>query len=312
MSSWKRIITSGSDAVLNTVSATSFIGPLNGTASWAVSSSRAITASFATQALSSSFTSTASFINTLNQNVTVNGTISGSSLYSNGDVTAAQYLRSLNSSGDEGGEIFLSKAVTNTSITGGVTIDVWQNRLRFFEQGGTARGYFLDITAGGAGVGTNLASGGSGFPFTGSAQITGSLGVTGSAYISGALGVGTSTPTTIGLIRATNDVIAFYSSDERLKTNKKIISNPVEIIQQLNGYKFTWIPKKGIHENKGKDIGIIAQEVEKVLPEIVVTRDNGYKAVKYEKIIAVLIEAVKELNNKIEILEEKINKNDNT
>jgi hypothetical protein len=66
------------------------------------------------------------------------------------------------SSGDEGGEIFLNKSTTNTTINGGVTVDVWQNRLRFFEQGGTARGYYLDITQGGAGVSTNLASGGGG------------------------------------------------------------------------------------------------------------------------------------------------------
>ncbi len=78
-----------------------------------------------------------------------------------GAVTASGNLRSTNSSGDEGGEIFLSNAVTNTTINGGVTIDVWQNRLRFFEQGGTARGYYIDITGGGAGVSTNLVSGGS-------------------------------------------------------------------------------------------------------------------------------------------------------
>lgn len=73
-----------------------------------------------------------------------------------GDISADLNLRSLNSSGDEGGEIFLNKAVTNTTLNGGVTIDVWQNKLRFFEQGGTARGFYLDITTGGAGVGTNL------------------------------------------------------------------------------------------------------------------------------------------------------------
>jgi hypothetical protein len=59
--------------------------------------------------------------------------------------------------GDEGGEILLGKAVTNTTLTGsGVTIDVWQNRLRFFEQGGNARGAFLDISTLANGVGTNL------------------------------------------------------------------------------------------------------------------------------------------------------------
>jgi hypothetical protein len=94
--------------------------------------------------------------------VSASGNISGSNLYAGLDITAQQNLRSVNSSGDEGGEIFLSKAVTNTSITGGVTIDVWQNRLRFFEQGGTARGYYIDITNGGAGVSTNLVGGGGG------------------------------------------------------------------------------------------------------------------------------------------------------
>lgn len=59
-------------------------------------------------------------------------------------------------SGDEGGEIFLNKAVTNTTINGGVTIDIYQNKLRFFEQGGSARGAYIDITTTGAGVATDL------------------------------------------------------------------------------------------------------------------------------------------------------------
>ena len=73
----------------------------------------------------------------------------------------AQYLTSTNSQGDEGGEILLAKAVTNTTLVGtGVTIDVYQNKLRFFEQGGTARGAYIDLTTAGAGVGTNLLSSG--------------------------------------------------------------------------------------------------------------------------------------------------------
>jgi hypothetical protein len=161
----------------------SFTGSLFGTSSWAnnaltssyilnaVSSSFAFTASFVKtaqtasyilQAVSSSFASTASFINTLNQNVLINGGISASSyLYSTIDVIAQQNLKSINSVGDEGGEILLGKPQTNTTLTGsGVTIDVYQNRLRFFEQGGDARGYFIDITGGGAGASTNLVGGG--------------------------------------------------------------------------------------------------------------------------------------------------------
>jgi hypothetical protein len=124
--------------------------------------------------------------------------------------------------------------------------------------------------------------------------------------MTGALGVGSVTaPTTAGLIRAENDVIAFASSDERLKSNKKLIDGALTKVNQLNGYEFDWIPMFGIHENEGHDIGVIAQEVEKVIPEIVTTRDNGYKAVKYEKLVPLLIEAIKELSAEIDKLKSK-------
>lgn len=77
-----------------------------------------------------------------------------------GDISTTGKLQSTASSGDEGGEIFLNKAVTNTSLNGGVTIDVYQNKLRFFEQGGSARGFYIDLTTGGNSVGSNLVSGG--------------------------------------------------------------------------------------------------------------------------------------------------------
>jgi hypothetical protein len=121
-----------------------------------------------------------------------------------------------------------------------------------------------------------------------------------------ALGVGTAAGATAGLIRATNDVIAFYSSDERLKENVLTIPNSLDILKQINGYSFDWIPMEGVHENEGHDIGVIAQEVEKVLPEVVTTRDNGYKAVKYEKLVALLIQTNKELLERVEALEAKI------
>jgi hypothetical protein len=80
----------------------------------------------------------------------------GGDLQASGTIIASGYLKSLNSTGDEGGEIFLSKSVTSTTISNGVTIDVYQDRLRFFEQGGSARGYYLNIASGSDGVGTNL------------------------------------------------------------------------------------------------------------------------------------------------------------
>jgi hypothetical protein len=60
-----------------------------------------------------------------------------------------------------------------------------------------------------------------------------------------------------------------------------------------------------IHINSGHDIGVMAQEIERIAPELVITRDNGYKAVKYEKMIALLIEAIKDLSREIEILKGK-------
>lgn len=90
----------------------------------------------------------------------------GGDLQASGTITALGYLKSLNSSGDEGGEIFLSKSVTGTTINGGVTIDVYQNKLRIFEQGGTARGGYFDITALDASAGTDLAFTGSSNAYT--------------------------------------------------------------------------------------------------------------------------------------------------
>ena len=109
----------------------------------------------------------------------------------------------------------------------------------------------------------------------------------------------------VGIAKTLNvgeDVVAFASSDERYKDLITPIENPNEKIKLLSGNTFVWNDKHEVFKGK-KDIGVIAQEVEKVLPEIVETRDNGYKAVKYEKIVALLIESNKELLKRVEDLE---------
>jgi len=108
---------------------------------------------------------------------------------------------------------------------------------------------------------------------------------------------------TPGRIDATNDVVAFSTSDIRFKCNIKEIADPIEKINQIAGVEFDWISDQENHGFEGHDIGVIAQEIEAVLPEAVTTRDSGYKAVKYEKIIPLLIEAIKAQNKKIERLE---------
>jgi hypothetical protein len=109
--------------------------------------------------------------------------------------------------------------------------------------------------------------------------------------------------TVSGSIYATNDIIAYHSSDKRLKDNIELISKPIEKVKQINGVSFDWNDKS---EHTGHDIGVIAQEIEAVLPELVRTRDDGYKAVRYEKIVALLIEAVKEQQLQIDELKSKL------
>ena len=121
------------------------------------------------------------------------------------------------------------------------------------------------------------------------------------------LGIGTSPSTTQGEIRATGDIIANYSSDRRLKKYIKNIPNALEKVSQINGVSFEWKKadakiKREVHSHEGHDVGVIAQEVEEVLPEVVSTRDNGYKAVNYEKIVPLLIEAIKDLKAEIDEL----------
>jgi hypothetical protein len=144
---------------------------------------------------------------------------------------------------------------------------------------------------------------------TGSLLITGSTNsivTTGSIEISGSLGVGTAASGVIGAILASNDVVAFASSDERLKENITLIENPLDKIIQISGYEYDWIPMEGVHVHSGHDIGVIAQEIEKVFPEIVSDRENGYKAVKYDKLVSVLIEGIKELKQEVDLLKKKI------
>lgn len=147
---------------------------------------------------------------------------------------------------------------------------------------------------------------------TGSLISSGSTTIIGTTTISGSLAVGNITPSaTVGRIDASNDIVAFSTSDSRLKINVSPIKNPLEKISQIGGYTFDWNPDPELtklHGFEGHDIGVIAQEVEKILPELVTTRDNGYKAVKYEKLVALLIESNKELLKRIEVLESKINK----
>ena len=155
---------------------------------------------------------------------------------------------------------------------------------------------------------------------TGNINTTGDINTTGNIEITGTLtadndvqadsiGVGTTPSGTTGQIRATDDITAFYSSDAMLKEDITNIPDPLEALKKLNGVLFNWkdewIKKQGGEDGyfvRKKDVGVIAQEVEKVLPEAVAQRKDGIKAVKYDRLTCLLIEAVKVLSNKVEKL----------
>jgi hypothetical protein len=139
----------------------------------------------------------------------------------------------------------------------------------------------------------------------------------------GSFGVGTAASGTAGEIRATNNITAYYS-DSRLKEIKGKISNAVNKVMQLNGYYYVEneLAESFGYSNKEEQVGVSAQEVEAVLPHVVaaapfdIAKDEdgkeysksgeNYKTVRYERLVPLLIEAIKEQQKLIESLQEKV------
>ena len=113
------------------------------------------------------------------------------------------------------------------------------------------------------------------------------------------LGVGTTNSGTAGEIRATGTITAGYS-DERLKNLYGTIPNALDRILQLNGYYFTenQTAKDLGYSNDRMQVGLSAQEVERILPEVItdapIENDQGYKTIWYDKMVPLLVEAIKE------------------
>ena len=132
-------------------------------------------------------------------------------------------------------------------------------------------------------------------------------------------GVGTAGSGTTGEIRATNNITAYYS-DKRLKNIKGNIDNALDKVMSLNGvyYENNEVAEKYGYINKEQQVGVLAQEVEQVLPEIVKAapfdigqNEDGteyslsghhYKTVQYEKLVPLLLEAIKELKHEVDEL----------
>jgi hypothetical protein len=130
----------------------------------------------------------------------------------------------------------------------------------------------------------------------------------GSTHVdNGALGVGVVPSATIGRIDASNDIVAYSSSDKRLKENITPIANALDKVKALTGVEFDWKPEhKAAHGYEGHDTGVIAQEVKEIMPSAVRENETGFLAVRYEKLIGLLIEAVKEQQAEIDELKKLI------
>jgi hypothetical protein len=129
----------------------------------------------------------------------------------------------------------------------------------------------------------------------------------------GFIGMGNSAPTV--RLQVTGDIIANSiagSSDARFKTNITPIANPLQKVLALRGVHFNWntaaFPQRMFSDQR--TLGFIAQEVEKVLPEIVQTENTpeGYKSVQYDKVVALLVEAMKEQQKQIKQLQKQVKK----
>lgn len=133
---------------------------------------------------------------------------------------------------------------------------------------------------------------------------------------SGNVGIGTSNPTVS--LQVAGDIIANSiagSSDARFKSNIRPVENALSKVKSLRGVYFNWNQKAFPNKNFSDktELGFIAQEVEKVLPEVVQTEktNDGYKAVQYDKVVALLVEAIKEQQKQIDCLKRELKKRKN-
>jgi hypothetical protein len=146
-----------------------------------------------------------------------------------------------------------------------------------------------------------------------------SLTVSGNARVF-CLGVGTAASGSSGEIRATNNITAYYS-DQRLKENITRIENALHKVQSVSGVTFNAndVAAKFGYNNKNTQVGVIAQEIQAILPQIVVAAPfdigvneqgteyslsgENYLTVQYDKLVPLLIEAIKELTDRVTKLE---------
>ena len=243
----------------------------------------------------SNITDTGTLI-TLGSNTTITGTLSatGTTLVSGSSQIAYASISSIpagivSGSGQiDGASLGSNKTITvgSTSITLGGTATTIAGLTSVTSTGFTGALTGNASTATTAGTVTTAAQ----------SAIT-SVGTLTSLTVSGATATGALTVT--GAITATGDITAFFTSDKRHKNNIQTIPNALEKVLKLNGVTWEW--NDDVHEvtKSTPKTGLIAQEVQEVLPEVVKTRDDGFLALDYSKMMGLMVEAIKEQQTQI-------------
>ncbi len=133
--------------------------------------------------------------------------------------------------------------------------------------------------------------------------------------IKGAVGIGYGFAPTNYKLAVNGTVYAlngFSTSDERLKKDIHTLPDALGLVEKLRGVSFRWrkdeFPSRNLPD--GQQVGLVAQEVEKALPEAVDSDGAGYKAVSYQSVIPVLVEAIKEQEKTIESLQARLSEMD--
>lgn len=107
-----------------------------------------------------------------------------------------------------------------------------------------------------------------------------------------------------GAIYASSEIVAY--SDERVKDNIETIDNGLQKVLQMRGVYYTRNDRIDPAKINSRSLGVIAQEVEKVIPEVITENTEGFKSVAYGNIVGLLIEAIKDLNDEVNDLKRKI------
>ena len=316
MPNWKKVITSGSQAQLAGVTGSftgSFVGDGSGLTGISAGGGGIFAATGSVQSTTNDLQITGSLqIYKSGSTVfniegsqgtlfTVTDELSGS-LFSVNDISGIPIFEvfsddtvKIGTYNDEAIIVNGNSAIVTGSFTGSFTGD-GTGLTGLFSVTNETNNYVITSTGASGGNGeANLTFDGSELGLTGDLTMTG-----------GSIGVGVTPNATNGRIDASNDIVAYSSSDKRWKTNINPIESPLEKLQKLSGVEFDWIEDWELHGNSGNDVGVIAQEVELVLPQAVQTRDSGMKAVRYEKLIPLLIETIKEQQKQIDELKNKI------